>query len=255
VYQSVTGLLQPYTLLCLLAALAIANLWRKRRETRLRLIPLTVLFAVLVVHSTPAVGTLALRSLEGRFAVIEKRPEDAEAIVVLGGGINLPDVTGGPAELDTDSLQRCLHALDLYRRGTPCPVLVSGGKVDALDAGPAVADVMRDFLLGKGVPAEDLIVEGASRTTHENAVESCKLLGQRGIRKVVLVTDAVHEYRAVACFRKERVEVVAAPCRFQADRLDRGLRDVLPDPDAAEATRDSAHEWLGVLWYWLRGWV
>jgi uncharacterized SAM-binding protein YcdF (DUF218 family) len=129
-YRSLITLLQPYTLIILLMALAIANLWRKRVETRRRLLVLTVLFVGLTVLSTPAVGHLALRTLEDQYSPLEQRPGDAEVIVILAGGVSLPEEGDGPAEMDADTLQRCRHAAALYRQGPACRVLVSGGKVD-----------------------------------------------------------------------------------------------------------------------------
>ena len=41
-YRTVVQLLEPYPLVCLLLALALLNLWRKRRETRRRLVLLTI---------------------------------------------------------------------------------------------------------------------------------------------------------------------------------------------------------------------
>jgi uncharacterized SAM-binding protein YcdF (DUF218 family) len=254
-YQTITSLLQPYPLLFLLLALAIANLWRKRRETRRRLLLVTVLFVALALLSTPAVGHLALQTLEGRVPPLEQKPPDTEAIVVLGGGCNLPDEPGGPAELDAGTIYRCLHAADFYRKGAVCPVLVSGGKVDPEMPGPAIAEMMRLYLLELHVRDADVIVEPTSRNTHENAVESCKLLEQHNLRKIILVTDAVHMNRALACFRKQGLEVVAAPCHYQASRLEGSLRDYLPNPDAVTDCRDTVHEWLGTVWYRLKGWL
>jgi uncharacterized SAM-binding protein YcdF (DUF218 family) len=213
----------------------------------------TVPFLALTFLSTPAVSHLALRTLEGRFPAIEQRPVDAEAIVVLSGGVNLPDEPNGPAELDSGTIHRCLHAAELYQRGGACPVLVSGGKVDPDMPGPAFAEAMRAYLLQLNVQASNLILETNSRNTYENAVESCKLLEQHNIRKIVLVTDALHMNRAVACFRKQGLEVIAAPCHYQASRLEGSLRDYLPDPDAVTDCRDTVHEWLGTVWYRLQG--
>jgi uncharacterized SAM-binding protein YcdF (DUF218 family) len=254
-YQTITSLLQPYPLLLLLLGLAIANLWRKRRETRRRLLVLTALFVTLTLLSTPAVGHLALGTLEGRFPPLEQRPADAEAIVVLADGVNLPDEPGGPAEPDSGTMHRCRHAAELYQRGAACPVLLSGGKVDADVPEVTFAEVMRTYLLQLGVRDADVIMEATSRNTYENAVESRKLLERHNIRKVVLVTDAVHMNRARACFRKQGLEVVAAPCHYQASRLEGSLRDLFPNPDAVTDCRDAAHEWLGTLWYRLRGWL
>jgi uncharacterized SAM-binding protein YcdF (DUF218 family) len=48
-----------------------------------------------------------------------------------------------------------------------------------------------------GVKRADLIVEKGARSTHENALETRKLLERREIREVILVTEATHMRRAV----------------------------------------------------------
>jgi uncharacterized SAM-binding protein YcdF (DUF218 family) len=49
---------------------------------------------------------------------------------------------------------------------------------------------MRQFMLDLGVPAAALLTEERSRNTRENAEMSAKLLRERGIQKVLLVTSA-----------------------------------------------------------------
>ena len=252
-YRFIATLGQPYTILLVLMAVAIVNLWRKRRETRRRLLPLTALFVTLAVMSLPAVAHLALNVAEGQPSRLAQRPEDAEAIVVLAGGVNLSDETGAGAEPDSSTMHRCRYAAELYRRGPACPVLVSGGKVDQEWPGPAFAEVMRAFLQQLNVQNSDIIVEGVSRSTYENAIESRRLLEQHHIRKIVLVTDAVHMNRALACFRKQGLEVIPAPCHFQAGLLEGSVRDYLPNPNAAAGCQDAFHEWLGTTWYWVLG--
>jgi uncharacterized SAM-binding protein YcdF (DUF218 family) len=156
-------------------------------------------------------------------------------------------------ELGDDSIYRCLHAADLYHRGKPCPILVSGGRVDPGRTGPAVAEAMRDLLLDLRVSAADILVEDASRTTYENAVECRKLLEARGIGRVVLVTEARHMFRAVRCFAKQGVDVVPSGCHHEEPDVGASAYDLLPNARAARSCREAMHEWLGVIWYRLRG--
>jgi uncharacterized SAM-binding protein YcdF (DUF218 family) len=167
---------------------------------------------------------------------------------VLGGGVEHPD----GVELAGDTLKRCAHAAEIYRQGPACPVLVSGGKVDGEFPGPPLAHLMRDHLVQLGVPAADVIVEDASRSTYENALGCRRLLEERGLQKVILVTDAVHMPRALGCFRKQGMEVAPAPCHYQAS-WDGWLLSVVPNPASANGCQKAAHEWIGVLWYRLRG--
>lgn len=251
-YRFLVDLLQPYPLLFLFTGLVIANLWRKRRETRGCLAVLTLAFLALTLLSTPAVSYLALGSLEWRYPPAEQRPADAEVIVVLAGGVIPPGATQGRAELDEDTIRRCRHAARLYRQGGPCPVLVSGGKVDPDTEAPPCAHLMRDFLVQLGVRESDVLVEDASRTTYENAVESVKVLKARGLHRALLVTDAVDLFRAARCFHKQGAEPIASASWYRAARLEGSWFDYLPSPAAVGGCQRAWHEWLGVLWYRLR---
>jgi uncharacterized SAM-binding protein YcdF (DUF218 family) len=252
-YLLLTGLAQPTVLLVLLTALAVANLWRKHKESRRRLLLLTIPFVLMVVWWTPAVSYLTLGSLEWGYPPLDKRPEDVEAIVLLSGYVRVLDEEGTQVELGEDTLYRCLRAAEVYRQGKPIPMVVSGGKVDPDAPGPALAVAMRDFLRQQGVPNSDLIVEERSRTTYENAVECCRLLDERGIHRILLVTDATHLARAAACFRARGADVVPCGCRYRAARMMWSVGAFVPDPAAAGGTQDAVHEWLGRAWYRLRG--
>jgi uncharacterized SAM-binding protein YcdF (DUF218 family) len=250
-YELVVTLVQPLTLVYLLFAVALVYLWRKPRPRRGRLVLLTLAFIGLTLVCMPAVAHLALGSLEWQFSPKDELPADAQAIVVLAVGVNSPDGTREHAELDHDSMLRCLHAAQLYRQRPTCTLIVSGGKVDADDPCPACAQVMFDFLVRLGVPASAIVVEDVSRTTYENAVESTKILEQHQMRKAVLVTDAVDMYRALRCFRKQGIELTPSPCHHRATRFEPTLFAFLPNPGAAQNCLRVWHEWLGTVWYWL----
>jgi uncharacterized SAM-binding protein YcdF (DUF218 family) len=114
---------------------------------------------------------------------------------------------------------------------------------------------MRDFLRDQGVHEEDVIVEDHSRTTHENALECRKLLEARGIGKVILVTDAVHMFRALRSFRKQGIPAVPSACHHQATAFEWTVGDFLPGAGAVQDHQRTLHEWLGSAWYWLRGYL
>ena len=254
-YHIVVGLVEPYRLLFLLMGLAIGNLWLRRQETRRRLLLLTLAYASCTMISLPMVGYLALASLEWRYPPLGTRPADADAIVVLSGYVRSPDKFRSHAELGAGTVYRCLQAAQVYHQGKALPVLVSGGNVDPEASGPTAAQVMHDFLISIGVQERDLITEDKSRTTYENAVESFTRLKQRGLKKIILVTDAAHMYRAVRCFRNQGIEVVPSGCNYQATEFEYSLFDFLPSPSGAGGCLEAFHEWLGVAFYRLKGWI
>ena len=252
-YRFLVDCLDPFLLLFLIVGVAIFNLWRKRTETRRRLLLVTIPYSLLFVVCTPAVSFFALGSLEWQYPPRVGRPPDAEAIVVLSGSLRPVDEEWSRVELGEGTLYRCLLASRLYRQGKRCPVVLCGGKVDADRLGPTLAKAMRDFLVESGVDERDLVLEERSTTTYENAVESAKLLKQRGIGRVILVTDATHLRRAESCFRAQAVEVIPRGTSYRANFLSWSPLDFLPSTSAARDMKRVLHEWLGILWYGLNG--
>ncbi len=248
-----SALIEPFTVCFLLTLAGWFHLWYRTRQDRGRLLPASLAFAGLTVICLPAASFLALGSLEWGLPRDGRMPTGEEAIVVLAGGFTPPDGIRTVPELDQATLYRCLHGIELYRRGGRRPIIVSGGKVAADDPGPPCAQVMRDFLVRSGVDNADIIVEGDSRSTFENASRCARILQSRRISQVVLVTSASHMKRAWSAFRKQGIEAYPSPCQFRATRFDWSLGDFLPSPNAARAFHQAFHEWLGVTWYWLRG--
>jgi uncharacterized SAM-binding protein YcdF (DUF218 family) len=69
-------------------------------------------------------------------------------------------------------------------------------------AGRTEAAVMRELLLGAGVPASRIILEDRARTTLENFACSGPILRRLGAGRVLLVTDAWHMTRALLLARR-----------------------------------------------------
>lgn len=252
-YRLLAVVLEPFTLALVLTALATANLWRKRVETRKRLLFVAIPLAALAVLSTPAVSYLAVGSLEWAYPPQETRPEGIDAIVVLSGSVRPPDAIRREAELGEDTLYRCLHAAHVYSQGKPCLVVASGGKVDPDTPGPTLAEAMGKFLVSQGVAGSDLLLEDRSSTTYENAVNTAQLLRARGIDRIILVTDATSMPRAERCFRAQGIEVFPSGCDYHATQFRWSVVQFLPTARGAKGTVLAAHEWLGLAWYWLRG--
>ena len=245
--------LQPFPLLILVMAVGLAWLWRKHRDLRRRLLWVLVPFLLLLLLSLPAVAYFLQGSLEWRFPPLERRPADREAIVVLGSAVRRPEGSRLRPELDEGSLNRCLKAAELYHQDKPCLVVVSGGMAESEPVRPTVAEAMREFLISLGVAPADIILEEQSRSTYENAVESSRLLDKRGLTKVILVTDAYHMARSMACFRKQGLEPLPCCCYYRAPVFSWELANFWPNPKALAGSQRAGHEWLGMAWYWWRG--
>jgi uncharacterized SAM-binding protein YcdF (DUF218 family) len=250
-----TSLLDPYLLLFLFLGACLVSLWHRRLVPPRRLLLATVAYAVLYVLSMPAFAFLSLGTLEWSYPPTEFRPDDAEALVVLGGGMEPADATRPRAELAASTLFRCIHAAAIYRRGKACPIVACGGKIAPGSSTPPLAELMREFLRDQRVRDEDIIIEDQSRTTHENAVECRKRLQERGIGKVILVTEATHMFRALRAFHRQGIPAVPSACHHEATAFDWDVRSFLPSAAAVYVQRKTLHEWLGTAWYWAMGYL
>jgi uncharacterized SAM-binding protein YcdF (DUF218 family) len=248
-------LLHPFTLPFLVVGFGVVFLWFRRREGRGRLLLITVPFAILTLLCTPAAGRLAVGSLEWRYLPAEHQPAEADAIVVLSGGLRRLAGAWPEEVLGTDTLRRCLTAVRVYNDNPGLPVVVTGGKKNPNIPGPLTAHVMRDFVVSLGVPPDSIIVEDQSRNTHENAAFTRQLLEKQRFDRVILVTEASHMLRSELCFRKEGFTVIPRCCYFRTDAFEWKLEAFLPRPSAVRNWQLASHEWLGLVWYRVRGWV
>lgn len=201
----------------------------------------------------PIVSFFFAASLEWEYPPIYERPKSVQAIVVLGSGVAPPDAVRKKAALDVSGLRRCVKAVELYHAGSPCPIVVTGGRVTAYKKGPVMSEVMRDFLITQGVAAEDIILENKSRSTYENATRSKELLSGRGIDTVLVVTDATHLVRSLRCFRKLGMTAYAGGCGYSATEFHFTTSSFLPSAGAAAMNQMVFHEWLGLFYYRVRG--
>jgi uncharacterized SAM-binding protein YcdF (DUF218 family) len=244
-------LYNPLVVFLALIGLAIGNLWRKRRESRLRLLAVTLPYLLLVAISTPACVYYFRGLLEWQYPPLRERPEDVEAIVVLASAVQADTDAPSGFVLDVHSRSRCQCAAEMFRKGKPCPVLVIGGNPPPDE--PACSAVMRDYLVELGVPAVNIVVEEQSGDTYENAVESRCLLEERGLRKILLITDAIHLLRSMRCFQKQGIDAVACGCRYLSVPSNEKMLRCWPHPVGLKQFPSVCYEWLALPWYWIRG--
>jgi uncharacterized SAM-binding protein YcdF (DUF218 family) len=233
--------LQPGISLFILAL--IVGIYRRSRRI------LTATTIVFTLWSWQPVSALLMASLERRYPARDFPEGDAEAIVALTGGV-YKHHAGMPEDLpQSDQYIRAAYASWLYRNWKPLPIVASGG----LANGVVLGEVMRRVLEERGVPASMIWVEGRSRSTYENAVYSAELLRAKSIRRIVLVTEAYHMPRAELAFRRQGLTVVPAPCAFRHKEFTGELEQFVPSPQAMQRNELALHEWMGLIWYRLRG--
>ena len=237
--KGLTALLMPPFSLILLATLGLVL---GRRRPRLGSWVAGLALFALASLSWPPVADALVGSLERHPPLSAQALAQAQAIVILGGGI-YPDAPeyGGQDSVARPTLQRLQYAATLQRR-SQLPVLVTGG---APEGGRPEGEVMQQVLEQQfGVPVR--WVESASLDTAGNAALSAPLLRAAGVQRVALVSQAWHLPRAVALFEAQGFTVLPAPTGFRT-RPPGAWKRYLPSAEALLASQTALHEWLGRL--------
>lgn len=126
----------------------------------------------------------------------------ADAIIVLGAAAY--DAKPSPV-----FQERIRHGLDLYRAGY-APLLIFTGGYGGSGARFSESQVARRYALKQGVPDDAILIETASRNTVQNLVEAKRLMDQRGIHRVIIVSDPLHMARALRLSREMGIDALAS---------------------------------------------
>jgi uncharacterized SAM-binding protein YcdF (DUF218 family) len=240
--------LHPVLPLFLVGGIAgLVRAWRSRANGKPWLLTIGIVGCFLI--SWDPVACLLYLPLESQYKPLSALPEEAQAIVVLSGNVYPPTRDRPYPSAGEDTYLRCQYAAWLYKCGLTRPVLACGGG----NRTEPFSITMRKLLISEGVPPDRIWVETRSQSTHENAVYGAQLLRSRGISRIALVAEAFCMPRAAACFRKEGLTVFPAPFAF--GRLLVTEHDLLPNWRALQVNGETIHEFGGLLWYRLRGWI
>lgn len=177
-----------------------------------------------------------------------------EVGIVLGGSTRYYD-SQSKRMVFSSSADRLLQAIELYHQGKIKKIFLSGGSGFVNFQDWKESEKLYPLLVNNGVKPEDIWMENNSRNTFENAIETGKVLKQKGVHSTaLLITSAFHMRRSVACFEKIHLNVYPYPVDVRSGgpiyTLDRLLQ---PDPEAFVAWDVLTHEWVGCIMYKLMG--
>ena len=141
--------------------------------------------------------------------------------------------------MGTSSYWRSVYAVDVWHWGGIRHIIIS--------ADPDTAASMRTWIVGQGVPAEAITIEGRSTSTRENAVFTAAIA--RNIPgPYILMTSDIHMWRALRAFRKAGIDAQPRPA---PDAFKRGN-----DPrDRWRVFLDISTECVRIVYYRWKGWV
>lgn len=237
---------------CLLTLLVGLLLLRRRVAGRARTLALglTGVTVLLVFTATP----VAYRAVKGSLDVDPERGPlpDSGILVVLGGGY-VPGPSPEEDVLAEESTRRVLHAVSVWRNRPGSIMLLSGAQVDPSGArAPGrLAELMSTVARAHGVPADRMRIDGRSRNTREHPVQALRLAAVTSATPLILVTSDWHTRRARREFCRYFVRVHLSPSTAAPSPF--GWSSFVPSAASLESTTTLLREWVGMLWYLVRG--
>ena len=162
---------------------------------------LRVLLALLLLAAIAASGWCRWVYVQIESYANQDQAAPSDAIGVFGAA----EYDGRPSPVYRARLDR---AYQLYKRGIAPLMITLGG-----DGGDAYSEggVGRQYLIGKGVPEQEIIAETQSRNTEESAKRIAVIARTNGLRRLVIVSDGTHLFRIHEICAAEGLNVLTSP--------------------------------------------
>ena len=178
----------------------------------LTIIALILIFIVLVINFFVVLKTKG--KIVSKEDLLDEK--NIDAILILGAGI----WGDRPSHMLED---RLLEGIDLYKSDISNNLIMSGdhGKADYDEV-----NLMKKFAIEKGVLSEDVFMDHAGFSTYESVYRAKEIFGAK---KIVIVTQEYHLYRAIYIAESLGLEVygVKSNPRGYAGQFIRDLREIL----------------------------
>jgi uncharacterized SAM-binding protein YcdF (DUF218 family) len=161
------------------------------------------LFAIVVLVVVVPLGAYLFvlsRQIERQSSIDEA--QQADVIIVLGAA----EYNGRPSPVLKARLD---HAYELYTRKLAPLVLTTGGAGG--DPRFTEGEVGRDYLIKRGIPSENLAVEGEGDSTMYTITAVSEIMRRMGLATAILVSDGYHIFRAKRILEHQGMRVYGSP--------------------------------------------
>jgi len=210
------------------------NILKFYSQARRKVIPLVVALVLIyaVFFHTPFIWWV------GEPLRLQDPLRKADAIAVFAGGVGESGKAGQGYE------ERVKYAIDLYNRGLSDRLIFSSGYGYAFQE----TAVMKALAVSLGIPPDRIILEDKAKDTYENVAFTARILGAHGWKSAIVVSSPYHMRRVAMVWKKNApgTMLITAPIPesiFFGDRGKVALRHI----------QAIVHEYIGIVYYWLKG--
>lgn len=159
---------------------------RRKKGIIVKLFCWLLLFVVIFVLAVIAINIYIVNKEKGKIVTVEEASKlDADCIIVLGAGVRND---GSPTWMLED---RIIIGDKLYKEKAAPKIIMSGdhGKADYDEV-----NVMKNYAMNEGVPSTDIFMDHAGFETYDSMYRAKEIFGAK---KVIIVTQKYHMYRAL----------------------------------------------------------
>lgn len=188
-----------------------------------------------------------------------ENPVESNANAIFPTAVVLGGYCSWDADRETivffEAADRLFKAMHLYQTGQIKQIVLSGGTVFKSEARRSEALIARDYLVEMGIPDKAIYVEGNSRNTYQNALETAKILHSKNINNITLITSASHMSRSFRCFKKQGFIIFPYATDYHTVKPGSFVwfDYFVPSTKAMVQFDAFVKEWVGILAYKLMG--
>lgn len=177
-----------------------------------------MILVIVIIAITFGINFYVKSSVKSQI-ITEKEAEnlsDVDCILILGAGV----WGDKPSPMLED---RLLEGINLYNNNVSGKIIMSGdhGKEDYDEV-----NIMKEYAIQKGIPSENIFMDHAGFSTYESIYRAKEIFGAK---KIVIVTQKYHLYRALYIANKLGVEAygVNSDPRKYVGETSREIREIL----------------------------
>lgn len=184
---------------------------------RKKILMFIIIFIIVIILLILGINIFVVFSTKNNIITEEsaKDLKDIDCILILGAGV----WGDKPSPMLED---RLVQGVSLYNNGVAPKIIVSG------DHGTEEYDevnIMKQFAIDKGVPSEDIFMDHAGFSSYDSIYRAKEIFGAK---KVLIVTQKYHLYRALYIADKLEIEaygVGSDPRKYSGQAL-REIREI-----------------------------
>jgi len=237
----VTFFMEPLGTVLMLFVIGLYFLFSNKNS--LAKVFLSLALGILLLFSYQPFSNFLVKNLENQYPKYDYK-QDIKYIHVLGSGHNTDE--SQPLSSQVAS-KRVLEGVIIHFKTPDSKLIFTGyeGNTNITNA-----QMNTKLALALGVKEEDIIINGKPKDTKEEAIFTKSILGDESF---VLVTSATHMPRSMKLFKSLGLNPIPAPTAFYKDESAKFFNS--PDIDSLENSRMAVHEYIGILWSMIKGWI